>query len=492
MLEHLSPKFKMPFMEREPRAALILNRFTRSLTIMFATNAITQILGVSPDDIKDKSFYDCIQRNCLNEAARCLESAKANDSIAYLRFWRKDPRSFDDLENTADEDDDGEEGGNEHDEISNSERLDGGATLDAMDVDEAKTEDVAYSHGGTVPSFNAAEERPARSRASRSTTDARTSQRREPTGPVELEAVVSCTSDGLVVVLRKARPPIPAAHPPVSKPFEYKNGLFAAPWAQQPIQPHYSPDMPYTFQPPLLPQFMPLRENVNVAGGPLLDQVMGSIRDVAVFAWALVGINGNLVTYARGLPGGEAQPRDGLPPVQGPAPRHLAAPAGLYLSESEFHAQAQAQARAIATTPESENPQSWAAPSSIVRDTSQSKVPLPTHASTMASPCLSQSPNNPRPTFSRNWSWSPSMPSTPSSSSPFPSTSCEQSVQPAVPTLGHVHVPAEASKSRVRALNNPSSITQPNASEMRLQTFNTRKQVLPPQHRNSDDVQESE
>jgi hypothetical protein len=58
---------------------------------------------------------------------------------------------------------------------------------------------------------------------------------------------------------------------------------------------------------------MPLREHVKEAGGPPIDQLMRSIRDVAVFAWALVGINGNLASYSHGQPGGESQPPDGLP-----------------------------------------------------------------------------------------------------------------------------------------------------------------------------------
>jgi len=40
---------------------------------------------------------------------------------------------------------------------------------------------------------------------------------------------------------------------------------------------------------------------------------MRSIRDVAVFAWPVVGINGNLATFSRGSPGSGAQPPDGLP-----------------------------------------------------------------------------------------------------------------------------------------------------------------------------------
>lgn len=71
--------------------------------------------------------------------------------------------------------------------------------------------------------------------------------------------------------------------------------------------------MLYNFRPPLLPQYMPLRENVKAAGGPPEDYLMRSIRDVAVFAWALVGINGTLERYSHGHPHGEAVPPDGLP-----------------------------------------------------------------------------------------------------------------------------------------------------------------------------------
>jgi hypothetical protein len=276
MLEHLSPKFKMPPMEREPRAALILNRFTRTLTVMFATNAVSAILGVSPNQIKGKSFYECIQENCLRDAIKCLESAKANDSIAYLRFWYRDPRREEDFE-----DDD------EHEDVE-MEMEDGCKAAGKMRGDPLR----GHSHEA-IPGA------PGRSQ-------------REPIPSFELEAAVSCTSDGLVVVLRKARPPIPAPHPPLL-PLDFENGLFAAPWGMQSITPDYPPEMLYTFRPPLLPQYMPLRENVKASGGPPLDQLMRSIRDVAVFAWALVGINGNLASYSRGVPPGGAQPPDGLP-----------------------------------------------------------------------------------------------------------------------------------------------------------------------------------
>ncbi|KAK3988552.1 hypothetical protein QBC44DRAFT_101507 [Cladorrhinum sp. PSN332] len=316
MLEHLSPKFRMPAMKREPRAALILNRFTRSLRIMYATDSVEQILGIEPSELLEKSFYECILSTSLPEAVKCLESAKANESIAYLRFSFKDPRiDLNNPENEAnqeeeDDDDDGSvddnDGGAGFDGSDNK----SGRDSNAMDIDdddsviEIKEEDedddksdLGSRSGSSCPTST--------------TTLSATIQRSART--FELEAVVSCTSDGLVVVLRKARPPIPDLQPVVPSAFNYENGLFAAPWGQQPIQPYIPPDLLYTFRPPFLPEYMPLRENVKAAGGPPLEQLMRSIRDVAVFAWALSGINGNMATYGRGLPRRGAQPGDGLP-----------------------------------------------------------------------------------------------------------------------------------------------------------------------------------
>lgn len=342
MLEYLSPKFKMPPMEREPRAALILNRFTRNLSIMFATNAVSTILGLQPNEIKDKSFYDCIQENCLQDAIRCLESAKANESIAYLRFWYRDPRvgeedDDDDMEDEEEEEDDTE---------ATTDSEGGGAVLyEAMDVDSdgspfgapldrndygrsdlrpglSSHASSSFSEAGPSATFSAHRtpiyQTPGTSFASGSTMrprdtpvlgpGRRRNRQRAGPEPIELEAVVSCTSDGLVVVLRRARPPIPAPHPPLVPAVNYENGLFAAPWGQNPIRPQLPPELLYTFRPPLMPEHMPLRESVKAAGGPPSDQLMRSIRDVAVFAWALVGINGNLATYGRGSPRDKAQP----------------------------------------------------------------------------------------------------------------------------------------------------------------------------------------
>ncbi|AEO67029.1 uncharacterized protein THITE_2115749 [Thermothielavioides terrestris NRRL 8126] len=313
MLEHLSPKFEMPPMEREPRAALILNRFTRNLTIMYATDAVIQILGLRPAELLERPFYECIQPNCLEEAERCLESAKANESIAYLRFWYKDPRiDLSDAENEEEED----EADDLEDEAEERSCSPDGSELDVKDVkvgddgmdisEEPAARGVDGGRGGGGSESGGAS----------SALRASIPRERRPQAPrtFELEAVVSCTSDGLVVVLRRARPPILDPQPPVlPAPFNFENGLFAAPWGLQPIEPYFPPELLYTFRPPFLPQYMPLRECVKAAGGPPFDQLMRSIRDVAVFAWAVTGINGTLASYGQGRPMLGAQPVDGLP-----------------------------------------------------------------------------------------------------------------------------------------------------------------------------------
>ncbi|PSN69300.1 hypothetical protein BS50DRAFT_550032 [Corynespora cassiicola Philippines] len=140
--------------------------------------------------------------------------------------------------------------------------------------------------------------------------------------PIELEAVISCTSDGLVVCLRRARPMVPTAIPAVRD--GEPHGVFAAPWAPEPV---FNPPLPQAPPYPLGAQHpaMPLPAAIPAAQ----NAFMQSIRDVAVFAWALVGINGSLADYSRGKPSGESQPPDGFPVWQ-PSPRDKlsAAPSG--------------------------------------------------------------------------------------------------------------------------------------------------------------------
>ena len=311
MLSHLSSKFSLgpESQTHEPRAALFLNRFTRTLTVMYATSGIEDILGIPSDEIIGRSFYFCIAEDCLQGSVKCLESAKGNDSIAYLRFFFRDPRQDDPPDPlTSESEDDIMTDVTSSDGESETTTTNGEPSLSRDESWNSRSHSTNGAHLESGDSGNSADRSNGHSEA-RSVTSSLTasspySDTREE--PIELEAVVSCTSDGLVVCLRRARPEQPK---PTPQP-QGHSGVFAAPWAHQPM-----------FQ-PSLPQMPPyplgaVHPAMSQAGppGPLQSSFMQTIRDVAVFAWALVGINGSLAEYAdpRAGPVGEAQPPDGFP-----------------------------------------------------------------------------------------------------------------------------------------------------------------------------------
>ena len=96
----------------------------------------------------------------------------------------------------------------------------------------------------------------------------------------------------------------------------YENGLFAAPWAVEPMLPPVEARPGHGFgagfAPSLGPQGARHHENVSLPGMEQSD-FMNAIRDQAIFAWALTGINGALAEYGHGKPLGESLPKDGLP-----------------------------------------------------------------------------------------------------------------------------------------------------------------------------------
>lgn len=340
MLSFISDKFSQTYERhrREPRAALILNRFTRTSTILFATNGVEQILGFSPLQLVGKSFYYCIAENCMSEAVRTLESAKGNDSIAYLRFFFRDPTLPDPppialVDSDSDEESDGgvrlrssrsstrssmdmESPSPTHmgkiPEISvNSPPLDIDGTVGSRLSHDESPPDVIDVDG--IPSRTSSgnstdldgngqdgvfDEPMYRARSSASSI---TPQETPSPGAIEIEAVVSCTSDGLVVVLRRAKAMLPQT---VGNPQpEYPDGLFATPWAPRPKLPDslvQTTSVPNLSYPP--------------ASEPSESGLMAAIRDVAVFAWSLTGINGSLIDKAaKGTPRGQAIPPGGLP-----------------------------------------------------------------------------------------------------------------------------------------------------------------------------------
>jgi len=358
MLEHLAAKFKMtpPLKEREPRAALIINRFSRSLAIMFATESVANILGLDATQLQNKSFYDLVGDECMADAEACLEGAKANDSIAYLRFWSRDARTAEDLEPQESERgtqepsvDPSEELGpsdmgmtDEHSSPrrNSSDSEQGGVRLDAgMDVDtpgnsasplkrnpESMGRDgasLAQNSSGSAQTTSGSASEAGGPSATQTAAQAdgnnhdetgqtrRNAQPAYPVPSVELEAVVSCTSDGLVVVLRRARPLAQSSYPESSHqiPQSSGQGIFAAPWALDPVRPRYQTGTAYSFAEPNAAPHVPIvQHGAGNPTGPSMDSLMSSIRDVAVFAWGLVGINNNLTQHAHGTANNEARP----------------------------------------------------------------------------------------------------------------------------------------------------------------------------------------
>ncbi|QSZ35689.1 hypothetical protein DSL72_006811 [Monilinia vaccinii-corymbosi] len=279
MLESLSFKFRennLDITAREPRAALILNRFTRSLTIMYCTDAIEKVLGISKDYMVGKSFYECIQQQCLTESIAAIESAKGNDSIAHLIFWCRDPRhphEIEELNQALDSVSD----------ISGSEDEDEGGSVG----ENSSTSPSTRTRSASQPTRGGVVRRNNRQRSG----DNPTTREVLPVfQPIQLEAVISCTSDGLVVILRKA---------PIASPVEHRA---IAPWGVNPIAPHvHRPDANDRFvHGPEAPALQP---------GASQEDAIRSIRDVAVFAWALCGINGNIGAYGHGKPGPRSQPK---------------------------------------------------------------------------------------------------------------------------------------------------------------------------------------
>lgn len=362
MLSHLSTKFDLgpERQTHEPRAALFLNRFTRTLTVMYATSGIEQIIGISGEAMKGESFYFCIAENCLSDAVRVLESAKGNDSIAYLRFQFCDPRTrrhaeeamtseseddeMTDITNSDDDDygDTSESGMDDHNPSDSRGTESRNMSRPSGDHWDSEEPSRTSSHGNGDSGHSAENghtgHREHSARGSSVSTATSSSRSEDIDGPIELEAVVSCTSDGLVVCLRRARPLLPDIMP-IANPTAQYNGIYAAPWASQPLfhpAPQHYPPYPLGAQHPAMAQ------QQAAPSIQYQNAFMQSIRDVAVFAWALTGINGSLADYARGTPVGESQPPKGLPvwqPLPDPTKtsRPSATPSG-YVSGSSSSA----------------------------------------------------------------------------------------------------------------------------------------------------------
>ncbi|KAL2217963.1 hypothetical protein M432DRAFT_632599 [Thermoascus aurantiacus ATCC 26904] len=273
MLTYISSKFSQfsRTLSHEPRAALFLNRYTRTSTIMFATNGVTEILGVTPQQLVSKSFYYCIQKRCLRDAVRCIESAKANDSIAYLRFWYWNPLQEDMVAGDNDDHTEMADASREEEEEEDSSKLRCG---EEESVSPNNLTPQALTNIGPKPEGGSQ-----RGRGNESHTEPE----------IEIEAVFS----------------------PV-----YANDLFASPWGTNPVFSH--PDCCHPSGNTLPPQ--PTTTSTtnqstssrNYPGAPIPSIAAAPKNPAgAVIARGAAGINGSLERYKRGAPMGESQPLGG-------------------------------------------------------------------------------------------------------------------------------------------------------------------------------------
>ncbi|KAK6533861.1 hypothetical protein TWF281_005211 [Arthrobotrys megalospora] len=287
MLTHLSAKFHMGNPEdqgtHEPRVALILNRFTRTLTVLYASHASSSIFGITPNQLTGKSFFECIHEDCLQEAVDALERAKENDSIAYLRFQWRDP-----VNNAGAEEPQLQDAAPVDRPLRRSRRISSQTKrkLESDDQDEAGGSSSRSSKRRAVgprregvpgrqddslrsrPSARAASPPVDEASVGPAVLNGTASNAAAAPAVREVEAVVSCTSDGLVVILRQARPLIP--RPLHNVP----NGIFASPWA--PVS--------------LVPRLENLPDKNREAS------FMEAIQEVAVFAWSLRQLGGEIIS----------------------------------------------------------------------------------------------------------------------------------------------------------------------------------------------------
>ena len=200
MIAHLSAKFTAHYQDyHEPRVALILNRYSRSLPIMYATHACHMLLGLNSNQIKGRSFFNCIDGSSLQEAIGVIEHAKTYNTIAYLEFLFQQPSPAND-------------GIESHEECS-----------------------ILFSANARV----------------------------------KVECVVSCTTDGLVAVLR---------HAP-QRTYRNNTTHFFAPWPA-PISLNIACSSPSA---PTSPS----------AGAPPPD-VLQTVVELGAFAWSVDKINADI------------------------------------------------------------------------------------------------------------------------------------------------------------------------------------------------------
>ncbi|KAF9352920.1 hypothetical protein BGX26_009291 [Mortierella sp. AD094] len=78
-------------LELELRACLLLNRFTRNISIMYASPSCELIFNIDPDDLLSKPLLLYIRADDLANFAEQMDQAKSSAALRHIRFWFQSP-----------------------------------------------------------------------------------------------------------------------------------------------------------------------------------------------------------------------------------------------------------------------------------------------------------------------------------------------------------------------------------------------------------------
>ncbi|KAF9286380.1 hypothetical protein BGZ68_002951 [Mortierella alpina] len=78
-------------LDPEPRACMILNRFSRNLGIMYASPSCELIFKLEPEEIVGRPFLLFIRSDDLATFVEQVDLAKSTNAVTHMRFWFQSP-----------------------------------------------------------------------------------------------------------------------------------------------------------------------------------------------------------------------------------------------------------------------------------------------------------------------------------------------------------------------------------------------------------------
>ncbi|KAI8357484.1 hypothetical protein B0O80DRAFT_445053 [Mortierella sp. GBAus27b] len=78
-------------MEPEARVCLIINRFTQSLIVMYASSACEKVFHVDPDHLTGRPLLLFVRADDLGSFVEQVEIIKTSSAITQMRFWFQSP-----------------------------------------------------------------------------------------------------------------------------------------------------------------------------------------------------------------------------------------------------------------------------------------------------------------------------------------------------------------------------------------------------------------